>query len=165
LSSAAPGLVSLVDPDDPAFLAPVDMPEAIRSYCRRTGQPVPADEGAIIRSALDSLALRYRTVLGSLEQLVGSSIETIHIVGGGSQNQQLCQATADACHRTVLAGPVEATALGNILVQAIAAGDIASVSQARDVVRHSFQVIPYQPRNPAIWDEAYGRFSMLVGKT
>ncbi|MEX2112164.1 MAG: rhamnulokinase family protein [Pirellulales bacterium] len=161
LASAARPLVSLVNPDDPAFLAPADMPAAIRQACRRAGQPVPADEGAVIRCALESLALRYRVVLAWLEQLVGGRIETIHVVGGGAQNKQLCQATADACQRTVLAGPVEATAIGNVLVQAIAAGDIASMSQAREIVRNSFAVQRYEPQNAAAWDEAFARFRQL----
>jgi rhamnulokinase len=162
MAAAARPLVSLVDPDDPVFLAPADMPQAIRDYCRRTAQPVPEDQGAVVRSALESLALRHRLVFGWLEQLVGGRIDTIHIVGGGSQNRQLCQATADACGRTVLAGPVEATAIGNLLVQAIAAGDIGSIAEAREVVRASFTLERYEPRESAIWDEAFARFSKLV---
>ncbi|MBI3839501.1 MAG: rhamnulokinase [Planctomycetia bacterium] len=162
LAAAARPLVSLVDPDDPSFLAPANMPEAIRAYCRRTGQTVPSSQGAVIRCALESLAMRYRLVLGWLEQLLGGRIETIHIVGGGTQNRQLCQATADACQRTVLAGPIEATAIGNVLVQAIAAGDIGSISQAREVVRRSFTVDRYEPQNAGRWDAAFEKFVSLV---
>jgi rhamnulokinase len=162
LAAAAPPLVSLVDPDDAAFLAPANMPEAIRDYCRRTNQPVPGDEGAIVRAALESLALRYRLVFGWLEELTGSRIETIHVVGGGSQNRLLCRFTADACARTVLAGPAEATAIGNVLVQAIAAGDVGSISEARDVVRASFPPVRYEPQEGALWDDAFGRFQPLV---
>ena len=162
LADAAKPLVSLVDPDDSSFLTPADMPQAIRDYCRRTGQPVPDDKGAIIRCAQQSLALRYRLVFGWLEQLVGQRIETIHVVGGGSQNGPLCQATADACNRTVLAGPVEATAIGNLMVQAIAAGDIASISEARRVIRESFALVRYEPQNADVWDEAFQRFRKLV---
>ncbi len=100
----------------------------------------------MLRAAIDSLALRYRQVLGWLEELVGGRIDTIHIVGGGSQNRQLCQATADACNRRVVAGPVEATAIGNLLMQAVAAGDIGSVSDARAIVRRSFRVEDYLPQ-------------------
>ncbi len=113
------------------FLAPADMPEAIRTYCRRTNQTVPENEGAVIRCALESLALQYRRVLGWLEDLIGGQIETVHIVGGGTQNRQLCQMAADACQRRVVAGPVEATAIGNLMMQAIAAGEIGSIAQAR----------------------------------
>ncbi len=162
LSAAARPLVSLIAPDHPSFLAPPNMPEAIRHFCRRTNQPVPPDEGAAIRCALESLALRYRQVLSWLEQLVGGRIDTIHVVGGGSQNVQLCQATADACQRTVLAGPTEATAIGNLLVQAIAAGDIGSISEARQVVRESFPVQRYEPRDAAPWQDAFARFQALV---
>jgi rhamnulokinase len=161
LAAAAKPLVSIVDPDDAAFLAPANMPEAIRDYCRRTGQTVPADKGAVIRCALESLALRYRQVLTWLEELVGTRIETIHVVGGGTQNRQLCQATADACRRVVLAGPVEATAIGNVVVQAIAAGELGSIEDARAVVRQSFPPDRYEPQNAAAWDEAYGRFEKL----
>src|SRR5262249_53824684 len=118
--------------------------------------------GEVIRCALESLAMRCRRVLGWLERLVGGRIDTIHIVGGGSQNRQLCQATADACQRTVLAGPVEATAIGNLLVQAIAAGDVGSIREARQVVRDSFPLARYEPRDAAIWDEAFSRFERLV---
>jgi rhamnulokinase len=162
LALAAKPLASLIDPDDPAFLAPADMPAAIRDSCRRTGQPVPESEGAVIRCALESLALRYRVVLGWLEQLVGGRIENIHVVGGGAHNKQLCQATADACQRSVLAGPVEATAIGNVLVQAIAAGDIGSIGEARQIVRNSFAMERYEPQNAAIWDEAFERYTQLT---
>jgi rhamnulokinase len=162
LAAAAKPLVSIIDPDDPAFLAPADMPAEIRAYCRRTSQPVPQDDGAVIRCALESLALRYRLVFSWLEELVGGRIETIHVVGGGTQNRQLCQATADACRRPVLAGPVEATAIGNVLVQAIAAGQLGSIGQAREMVRASFPPDRYEPRDSALWDEAFGRFQTLV---
>jgi rhamnulokinase len=165
LASASPSLVSLVDPDHASFLAPANMPEAIRAFCRRTHQHVPADDGAVVRCALESLALRYRYVLGGLEQLVGGRIDTIHVVGGGSRNKLLCQATADAARRTVLAGPVEATAIGNVLVQAIAGGDIGSIGQARLVVRESFAVERYEPQNVAMWDEAFDIFLTFLTKT
>jgi rhamnulokinase len=161
-ASAAPSLVSLIDPDDPSFLAPANMPEAIRGYCQRSGQSVPNERGAIIRCALESLALRYRMVLSWLETLIGGRIETMHVVGGGALNTQLCQATADACQRVVLAGPVEATAIGNVLVQAMARGDLASLGEARQVVRLSFPVVRYEPAHGAAWDTAYDRFTKLV---
>jgi rhamnulokinase len=162
LSLAAPPLESLVDPDHSDFLIPLSMPEAIRGFCTRTGQAVPGDEGAVVRCAIESLAMRYRQVLGWLEQLIGTEIETIHVVGGGSRNVQLCQAAADACGRVVLAGPVEATAIGNLLMQAIAARDIGSIAEAREVVRASFPLTRYEPRQGAEWDQAYARFLSLV---
>lgn len=162
LAGAARPLVSLIDPDDPSFMAPANMPEAIRRYCQQSGQSVPANEGSIIRCSLESLALRYRQVLSWLEQLIGGRIETIHVVGGGALNTQLCQATADACQRVVLAGPVEATAIGNVLVQAMAKGDLRSLDEARQVVRRSFPLVRYEPADGASWDAAYERFSKLV---
>ncbi len=161
MSAAASARRSFIDPDAEDFLAPEDMPEAIRAFCRRTGQPVPDDEGAILRCALDSLALKFRHVLSMCESLAGGPIETIHIVGGGTQNRQLCQATAEACGRPVVAGPVEATATGNLMMQAVAAGDVASIAEAREVVRNSFEVEVYEPKNTAAWDDAYASFRAI----
>jgi rhamnulokinase len=162
LAEAAPRLGALIDPDDPSFVAPPDMPEAIRSFCTGTGQSVPETHGATIRCVLESLALRYRAVLELLEGLTGGHLETIHIVGGGTQNELLCQLAADACRRPVLAGPVEATAIGNVMVQAITAGEVGSMGEARDVIRDSFEVKRYEPRDPAPWDEAFERFQNHV---
>jgi rhamnulokinase len=164
LAEEAPALVSLIDPNDPSLMAPADMPHAIRDFCRRSGQPVPPNEGAVVRTALESLALKYREVLESLETLVGTSIKTIHIVGGGVQNRFLCQATADAAHRPVVAGPVEATAMGNLLVQAQSVGRLSSIADARAVVRRSCRLQRYEPRDTARWDEAYDRFQRLINK-
>jgi rhamnulokinase len=157
-----PPLLSLINPDDPSFVAPKDMPAAIRDYCTKTGQTVPQSEGAVIRAALESLALRYRMVLGYLEELVGGRVETIHIVGGGTQNRLLCQMTADACNRRVVAGPVEATAIGNLMMQAVAQGAIGSIAQAREVIRTSFAAAEYRPKLPQAWSDAYARFQRLV---
>jgi rhamnulokinase len=155
-------LVSLINPDDPGFVAPKDMPAEIRAYCEKTGQPAPASEGAVIRAALESIALRYRMVLGFLEELIGGRIEVIHIVGGGAQNHLLSQMAADACNRRVVAGPVEATAIGNLMMQAVARGAVGTIAQAREIIRSSFSVAEYHPRQPQMWDEAYERFEKLV---
>lgn len=163
LSDAAPPLASLINPDDPAFMAPASMPHAIRDFCTRTSQTPPPNEGAVIRCALESLALKCRLVLSWLEQLAGQRLETIHIVGGGALNRRLCQYTADACGRRVIAGPVEATATGNIAVQAIADGAISSIAQGREIIRGSFQVEEYSPRNAAAWDDAFAKFVRLCG--
>ena len=162
-AEAAVPLVSVVNVDDDRFAAPGDMPEAIRGYCRQRGQPVPDGVGAMIRCALESLALKYRQVRALLEELVGGRIETIHIVGGGTQNRQLCQMAADACNRRVVAGPIEATAIGNVMMQAVAAGAVSSIAEAREVVRRSFSVEEYLPQNPGPWDEAFPRFLSLLG--
>jgi len=164
LSAASKPLVTFINPDAHDFLAPTDMPEAIRQFARNTGQTVPDDEGAVLRCALDSIAMKFRHVLGMCEELCGGRIQTIHIVGGGTQNRQLCQAAADACGRRVLAGPVEATATGNLMMQAVAAGDVGSIAEAREVIRRSFAVEEYEPQNTAAWDEAYERFLAVGSK-
>jgi len=165
LSAAAHPRASFIDPDAAPFLAPEDMPEAIRRFCAETGQNVPADEGAVLRCALDSLAMKCRHVLAMCEELAGGRIETIHMGGGGIQNRQLCQAVADACGRHVLAGPVEATATGNVMMQAVSAGDVGSIAEAREVVRASFEMDEYEPRETAAWDDAYVRFASVLNKT
>lgn len=162
LAGAAPPLGSLVDPDAPAFLSPGDMPAAIRDFCRRTGQPAPASAGAVVRCCLESLALRYRWVVSALEGLTGRRIDTVRVVGGGSQNALLCQLTADACGRAVVAGPVEATALGNMLVQAVASVALPSIAAGRAAVAASAQQATYEPRTSAAWDDAVARFERLI---
>jgi rhamnulokinase len=155
---------SLVDPDATTFLSPGNMPATLREYCKRTGQEQPESVGAVVRCCLESLALKYREVLHDLEGLVGHRLDTIRIVGGGSRNRILSQFTADACDRPVVAGPVEATALGNILVQAIARGEIADVAAGRQAIAASVPLESYEPRDRAGWDDAYGRFRQLAGR-
>jgi rhamnulokinase len=138
------------------------MPQALADYCRKTGQSAPDGVGPTVRCALESLALRYRWVLERLEELTGQRLTVIHIVGGGSQNELLCQLTADCCGREVLAGPVEATAIGNVLVQAVGLGVVGSLTDAREVVRRSFDVRSYQPRTDDRWQGAYERFLQLL---
>lgn len=159
----SPALACFIEPDHPRFAAPKNMPEEIRSYCRETGQTVPDSDGAIIRCALESLAMRYRMVLEWLEELVGNRIETIHIVGGGTQNELLCQMAADACQRRIVTGPIEATAIGNLMQQMIAAGDLGSISEARAIIGQSFDSNTFEPQNAAAWQEAYPRFRQLIG--
>jgi len=161
-AEAAPPLRSLIDPDDPRFLPPGDMPARIQDFCRETGQPVPEEPGAIVRCILESLALKYRWVIERLEELLGRRIPAIHIVGGGARNAVLCQWTADATQRPVLAGPVEATAIGNLMVQAMALGYVGSLAEAREVIRRSFAPVVYEPRASTMWDEAYERFVSSV---
>jgi len=162
LASEATPFLAVIDPDDSAFLHPGDMPERIRSYCQKTGQAVPQTKGEIIRVVLESIALMYRRVLERLEDLAGMQLQPIHIIGGGSKNRLLNQFTADAAGRTVLTGPVEATAIGNVLVQAIGLGHIGSLAEARTVVRDSFAPQIYQPGPRAAWDEAYAHLLTVV---
>ena len=158
LAGQAPPLRSLVNPDDSRFLNPPDMPAAIQDFCRQTGQPVPETEGELVRCAYESLALAYRRVLGWLEELTANRIEVVHIVGGGSQSAILNQFAADACQRPVIAGPVEATALGNLLVQVRASGELASLAQTREVIRNSTEVKTFLPGLAAPWEAAAARF-------
>lgn len=157
-AETATAFASLVDPDDQSFILPANMPAALADFCRKSGQPAPEGVGPSVRCALESLALCYRWVLERLETLTGQRVEVIHIVGGGSQNALLNQFTADACNRPVLAGPVEATAIGNVLVQALGAGVLGSLADAREVVRRSFEVCTFSPRQPEAWQAPYERF-------
>jgi rhamnulokinase len=166
LAGEAPALRSLVDPDDARFVNPPDMPATIQSFCRDTGQAAPETDGALARCTIESLALKYGLVLDGIEKLTGTKIDVIHVVGGGSQNVLLNQFTADATGRTVLAGPVEATVLGNLLVQARAFGEIKSLADIRAVVRNSSNVREFQPEpaSRSLWKEARGRFASLLNR-
>jgi rhamnulokinase len=162
LAAAAPSFASLVDPDDNAFMLPPSMPQAVADFCRKTGQPAPTDPGAVVRCCLESLALKYRWVLTKLEAVTGRRYDVLHVVGGGCQNALLCQMTADAIGRPVLAGPVEATALGNVLVQALGLGLLGSLADGREVVRRSVEVVTYEPKEAPRWEEPWARFVNLV---
>lgn len=157
LAEACPPWQSLVNPDDPRFLLPDDMPRAIASFCQETGQKVPQTPGEFVRCCLESLALRYRWTKEKLTALTGKQIKVIHIVGGGCQNRLLNQFTADATGCEVLAGPVEATALGNVLTQAMGLGLVSSLEQLRSVVKASSTVERWQPRDAAAWNAPYQR--------
>jgi rhamnulokinase len=138
---------SLINPDSRDFLCPTNMPEAIATFCRNTNQPVPQSEGEILRCAIDSIAIRLAQTLEMCEQITGKTIKTIHVIGGGAQHKLLCQAIADASSRNVYAGPVESTAIGNIMSQAITSGDVANIEQAREIIRNSFELTKFSP-NP-----------------
>jgi rhamnulokinase len=150
--------ISLLDPDHPDFLNPENMLAAIAEYCRRTGQPSPSSPPAYTRAILESLAFKYRHVLDSLEELTGIRFEEVRIMGGGSKNRLLNQFTADATGRTVVAGPAEATALGNIAMQMIATGAVSSLAEARQVIDRSFPVERFEPSEPDRWNSQYTRF-------
>ena len=149
---------SLFDPDDPAFLNPAHMPSAIAGYCVRTGQPRPDSPPQFTRAILDSLAFKYRAVLESLEGLTGIRFEEIRVIGGGSKNRLLNQLTADATGRRVIAGPAEATALGNIAMQMLATGAVSTLAAARDVIDRSCALERFEPRGTSDWDTHYPRF-------
>jgi sugar (pentulose or hexulose) kinase len=154
-----PAFAAVVDLDDPVFLPPGDMPQRIADACGRTGQPVPATPAAIARCVLDSLALAHRRAVRAAQELSGRHVDAVHIVGGGALNELLCRLTADACELPVLAGPVEATALGNVLVQARAAGIVdGGLGAMRALLRDTQEIVRYEPGGePAAWRSAERR--------
>lgn len=159
---AARPFAALIDPDHPDFATPGDMPARIAAYCRRTGQKPPATPGQMVRTIYESLALRYRDVFEKLEKLTGRRHEVLHVVGGGARDGVLNQFAADALQRTVVAGPVEATSLGNIMMQMLATRALKSLPAGRDLVRRSFPVTTYRPGPAAPWQEPWARFCSLT---
>ena len=160
-----PGFAHLVDPDHPSFVRPDSMPEAIDRFCRKTGQPVPAGPSAYARAVLDSLAMKYRLVIRSLESLTGEPIERIRVIGGGSKNRLLNQLTADATGKRVIAGPAEATALGNLAIQLIATGATSGLDDARAIIERSFPTETFEPRAPEKWNQEADRFQHYCERT
>ena len=161
LARSAPALRSLVDPNDPLFAPPSDMPARIVEYCARTGQERPEDEGAIVRCIFESLALKHAESVDLLAEITGRRLDELHVVGGGANNELLCRWTADAAGKPVHAGPAEATLVGNLLVQAMALGDVSSLDDAREIVRSSFEATTYEPSDDGAWADARGRFAAL----
>jgi rhamnulokinase len=162
-AAASPPLRTLIDPQSPEFGAPGDMSRKIADFARRTGQPIPEAVGEIVRCCFDSLVLCYRQTLERLEAVLNRRFDVLHIVGGGSRNELLTQMTADATGRLVIGGPHEATALGNILVQALGRGEIADRGDLRDIVRRSTRPKSYEPRDcGGIWDAAFERIRALA---
>ena len=162
LAGEAEPFLAVVDPDFEGFLHPCEMPSRIRTYCADTRQAVPESKGQIVRIILEGIALKYRQVLERLEELTGTHLDPIHIIGGGTKNRLLSQFAADATRRTVVAGPVEATAIGNILMQAIGLKHLGSLAEARGVVRASFAPEVFEPRDAAGWDEADSRLRKMM---
>ena len=165
LAEAAPAFTAFIDPDEPGFMDPGDMPARVRTFCEETGQPVPGDPGVLVRVLLESLALKYAQVIGVLSQVAGRSIGSIHAVGGGVNNRLLCQLTADATGLPVRAGPVEATAIGNLLVQIIADGGLRDLQEARELVRSAVPVRRFEPTSEARGSsDAFGRFGEVMAR-
>jgi rhamnulokinase len=159
-AASSPGLAAVVDIDAPEFLPPGDMPARITAACRATGQRPPSDRAAVVRCIVDSLALAHRRTIHEAARLTGRRVDVVHIVGGGARNELLCQLTADACGVPVLAGPVEAAALGNVLVQARALGeDLPDLAAMRALVRETQEVRRYEPAGHADWAAAEARLS------
>lgn len=163
LAAEARPFLAVIDTDDSNFLHPDDMPAHIQAYCQQTGQHVPHTKGEIVRVVLESIALKYRWVLERLEDVTGTRLEPLHIIGGGIKNHLLNQFAADATGCTVITGPDEATAIGNILMQAIALGHLSTLDKARSIVRHSFEQVIFEPGGRDAWDEAFARLLDLLG--
>jgi sugar (pentulose or hexulose) kinase len=157
LADEAEPFTRYIDVDDGRFLAPGNMPKRINDYLTETGQDPIDDKGQMIRTILESLVIKYRSVMEAIEDASGNTIEILHIVGGGIQNELLCQFTANALGKKVITGPIEATASGNVLMQARATGQIESLEHAREIVRNSFNLKEYQPRDVSRWDKQYDK--------
>lgn len=155
MAKKAKPFAAYINPDYSGFLAPGDMPKRINEHLAQSGQKTTIDKGQMIRIILECLALKYRYVMGAIEDIIGKKIETLHIVGGGIQNQLLCQFTANALGKKVITGPIEATAIGNILMQARATGQIKTLAKAREIVRNSFELKEYQPQETSLWEKQY----------
>ena len=160
LEKAEP-LKSIIDPDYGEFFAGGNMVAKIQEFCKKTGQPVPETVGEVARCIYESLALKYRWALERLEEIKGQKIDTLNIVGGGIQNKLLNQMVADSINRPVITGPVEGAAIGNLLAQAMALGDIKDLEQLRQVVRNSEAVASYEPNHTQAWEDAYQRMLKL----
>ncbi|MDK2980562.1 MAG: rhamnulokinase [Chloroflexota bacterium] len=165
MAAQAPHLKAFIDPDYDAFLGMGGMVDKVREYLRQTGQPQPANEGEVLRAVLQGLALRYRYVIEKLEEVSGRAARTVHVIGGGTQNRLLNQFTADASGKVVLAGPVEATAVGNLITQARAAGVVRDGAHGTAIIRNSFPIETFQPQGREAWDAAYESFKINMEKT
>ena len=158
LANDAHPFACFIDPDDPVFLPPGNMPERIREYCRKTGQKAPCDEGEIVRCVNESLAMKHRVTADKIAECTGRQYDTLHMLGGGTKSEALCQMTAGACGISVMAGPVEATILGNIAAQLIALGEVENLRSAREIIGNSSEVVVYKPQQTNDWERAYKKF-------
>jgi len=164
MAMAAPPFAAFIDPDWEGFAKPCDMPARIRAFCENTGQTPPETKASIVRMILESLALRYRAVMEMLQEVAEHPIDVLHMVGGGCRNYLLNQFTADAIGHPVIAGPVEATSLGNVLMQMVATGVCKSLAEGRKLIRASFETKTYEPEHREVWDEAYVRYKEIEGR-
>ena len=164
-ANAAKPFESLIDPDYHTFQTPGNMPKRIREYCEMTGQPVPQTKGEIIRCIAQSLAFKYRPTIEGRDEVTGNKYNVVNIVGGGIKDKMICRFTANATKRTVCTGPVEATSIGNVVVQAIAMGAIKDLTEGRQVVKNSFEITTYEPQDSEQWDAAYEQWKKIIEKT
>jgi sugar (pentulose or hexulose) kinase len=164
LASSAPAFSAFIDPDCPAFYNPSNMEQAITEFCRETGQKSPEGKGSFLRTVYESLALKYREVNEDIVRVCKKPTKVVHIVGGGSRNEMLNQFTANSLGLPVLAGPVEATAVGNLMVQAIGCGVVSSLHQAMPIIKKAFPIASYKPQNAVEWEKAYQKFISIAKK-
>ncbi|MDL2211090.1 rhamnulokinase, partial [Bacteroides sp. OttesenSCG-928-M17] len=153
---------SIINPDETIFANPANMKEAIQQYCRKSGQPVPESCGEVVRCIFESLSLRYREVLGDLKKLSAHPIAVLHVIGGGSKNDLLNQFTANSIGLPVVAGPSEATAIGNIMMQAIASGAASNIGEIRRMINRSIPLHSFEPQDKAVWDEAFDKYLKVI---
>ncbi len=161
-ANAAEPFASLIDPDYPAFQTPGNMPKRIREYCKKTGQKVPETKGEVVRCIAQSLAFKYRETVEGMEEVTGNKYNVVNIVGGGIKDKMICQFTANATKRKVSTGPVEATSIGNVVVQAMAMGAIKDLKEGRQVVKNSFDITVYEPQDSDAWDKAYEEWKRII---
>lgn len=161
-ANAAEPFASLIDPDYPAFQTPGNMPRRIREFCEKTGQKVPQTKGEVVRCIAESLAFKYRNTIEGMEEVTGKKYSVVNIVGGGIKDKMICRFTANATKRTVQAGPVEATSIGNVIVQAMAVGAVRDLKEGRRIVRDSFDIAVYEPEDAAAWDAAYEKWNKII---
>ncbi len=161
-ANAAEPFASLIDPDYPAFQTPGNMPKRIREYCEKTGQKVPQTKGEVVRCIAQSLAFKYRQTVEGMEEVTGNKYNVVNIVGGGIKDKMICQFTANATKRKVSTGPVEATSIGNVVVQAMAMGAIKDLKEGRQVVKNSFDIKVYEPQDGEAWDKAYEEWKRII---
>ncbi len=154
--------LSFIDPDDPTFATPKDMPKKIRDFCKKTGQPIPENDGALVRCIYESLAMKYRYAIEQIQENTGKKFEVLHLLGGGTKDSFLCKMTSDSLNLPVVAGPTEATAIGNIVLQLIALGEISDVQSARKIIKNQEKVKTYLPENPSEFEAAYPRFKKII---
>jgi len=164
IGKKAKPFVSFIDPDDSSFLKPDNMPKAIQDFCKKTNQKVPEGKPEIIRCIFESLSFKYRYVLDCLSEILNKKFEILHIVGGGSQNKLLCQMTANACKIPVMTGPVEATAVGNILMQLLATGNISCIAEGREIIKNSFETEILEPKEIDYYESVYQKFLSIIKK-
>lgn len=164
-ANEAEPFASLIDPDYHEFQTPGNMPKRIKKYCEMTGQKVPETKGEVVRCIAQSLAFRYRYTVEGMEKVTGNKYNVVNIVGGGIKDKMICQFTANATKRTVSTGPVEATSIGNVLVQAMAMGAIKDLNEGRKVVLNSFDITTYEPQDSDAWDAAYEKWKKIIAMT